>query len=82
MQQTTHQNDIQNQIRDLARQHHVAYKPGGRDRFAQSITMLAGDDVRFDETELLLIALQRAGVLSRRQAVLMQAQYLRSTRHP
>jgi hypothetical protein len=47
------------------------------DDLAHHITRLSGDDVILDETELLLVALQRAGHLSWREAVLMQADYLR-----
>jgi hypothetical protein len=55
----------------------VAYERTSADVLAHHITRLSGDDVILDETELLLVALQRAGHLSRREAVLMQADYLR-----
>jgi hypothetical protein len=63
-------------IRALADQHKVAYTPTATDAWARHVTRLAGDDVEFDETELLLIALQRAGHISRTDAVLLQADYL------
>jgi hypothetical protein len=63
-------------IRALAERHKVAYVPTATDAWAHQVTRLAGDDVEFDETELLLIALQRAGHLSRTDAVLLQADYL------
>jgi len=63
-------------IRALAQRHNVAYRPTTTDAWAQHVTRLAGDDVEFDDTELLLIALQRAGHISRTDAVLMQADYL------
>ena len=63
-------------IRALAERHKVAYSPTANDAWARHVTRLAGDDVEFDETELLLIALQRAGHISRTDAVLMQANYL------
>jgi hypothetical protein len=40
------------------------------------MTRLAGDDVELDEVERLLIALQRAGHLTRTEAGLLQASYL------
>jgi hypothetical protein len=67
-------------IRELARQYHVAYIRTERDRLARHITRLAGDDVELDEIEQLLIALQRAGYLSRIEAVRLQANYLRESR--
>ena len=75
-----HKPDAKAAIRALAERHRVAYKPAGTDALAHHITRLAGDDVVFDETEQLLIALQRAGILSRTEAVLLQADYLRQTR--
>lgn len=67
-------------IRDLARKHHVDYIPMPTDALAGHITRLAGDDVELDEVERLLIALQRAGHLSRAEAVLLQARYLREAK--
>jgi hypothetical protein len=46
------------------------------DAWAHQVTRLSGDDVEFDATELLLIALQRAGHISRTDAVLLHADYL------
>ena len=56
-------------IRTMARQHKVAYVPSPRDRFAHHITRLAGDDVKLDEIQELLVALQRSGHLSRAEMV-------------
>ena len=67
-------------IRALARQHQIAYRETALDVFGHDITPLAGDDVDLDETERLVIALQRAGDLSRRDAVHLQAEYLRQAR--
>jgi len=72
----THTSEAATAIRALAEQHKVVYSPTANDAWAQHVTRLAGDDVKFDETELLLIALQRAGYISRTDAVLMQANYL------
>lgn len=64
-------------IRSMADQLGVAYQRTAVDDLANHITRLSDDDVVLDETELLLVALQRAGHLTRREAVLMQADYLR-----
>jgi hypothetical protein len=64
-------------IREMAAQHHVSYIPTQADLLANHITRLAGDIVNLDETECLLIGLQRAGHLTRSQLVHLQAQYLR-----
>ncbi len=75
-----HQTDIKATIRALAERHRITYRPTDTDELAHHITRLAGDDVVFDETEQLLIALQRAGHLSRTEAVLLQADYLRQAK--
>jgi hypothetical protein len=64
-------------IRRLAERNHVAYFPTANDVLVNHITRLAGDDVELDPIEQMVIALQRAGHLSRVQAVRLQARYLR-----
>lgn len=68
------------QIQRMAEECRVAYVHTARDTLAGHITRLAGDDVRFDEIEQLLIALQRSGYLSRVEMVKLQAAYLHETR--
>jgi hypothetical protein len=63
-------------IRNLARKYEVAYVGTQNDVLANHITRLAGDHVEFDEVEQLLIALQRAGHLSR-AGLVRQASYLK-----
>jgi hypothetical protein len=64
-------------IRAMAERHHVAYVPTANDVLAYHITRLAGDHVELDEVEEMLIALQRAGHLTRADLVRLQAEYLR-----
>lgn len=68
-------------IRGMARRHHVVYSHTPTDRLAHHMTRLAGDSVELDEIEQLPIALQRAGHLSRKEAVRLQARYLREAKH-
>jgi hypothetical protein len=67
-------------IRQMAEQHHVTYVRTKTDALAGHITRLAGDDVELDEVEQMLIALQRAGHVSRAELVRLQASYLRETK--
>jgi hypothetical protein len=67
-------------IRNLARKYKVAYVRTQSDALANHITRLADGHVELDEVEQLLIALQRAGHLSRAEAVRLQASYLREAR--
>lgn len=64
-------------IRSLARQFHVVYSQRPNDTLAQHITRLADDVVEPDEIEKLLFALQRAGHLTRKEMIRLQAKYLR-----
>jgi hypothetical protein len=54
--------------------------PTKLDAFAQDVTRLAGDHVRLDEVECLLLGLQRAGHLSRPELIHLQAKYLREAK--
>jgi len=72
-----HENHAATAIRALADQHRIAYVQSAADVWAHHASRLAGDDVQLDEIELLLIALQRAGHLSRAEALALQVRYLR-----
>ena len=67
-------------ILTLAKQHGVAYTPTAADAWANDVTRLADDSVTLDKIELLLIALQRAGHLSRPEALNLQVNYLRESK--
>jgi hypothetical protein len=67
-------------IRRLATASNVAVVVTANDVFAQHVTRLSGDDVNFDDIENTIVALQRAGILDRVQAVRLQARYLRESR--
>lgn len=67
-------------IRKMAQEYHVVYVRTSRDTLAHHITRLAGDDVKLDDIEQLLIALQRGGHLTRIEMVQLQANYLREAR--
>ncbi len=64
-------------ILDMAKKHNVSYTPTRRDAWANDVTRLSGDEIEFDEIELLLLALQRAGHISDPEALKLQAEYLR-----
>jgi hypothetical protein len=67
-------------IRRMAARNNVTASVSENDLFAHHATRLSGDDVVLDDVEQMVIALQRAGLLSRVQAVRLQARYLRETR--
>jgi hypothetical protein len=76
----TRQNEAEETIRALAERHKIAYAETATDAWARHVTRLAGDDVSLDKVELLLIALQRAGHLSRPDALRLQVSYLREAK--
>ena len=67
-------------IKDMAAQHQVQYLPTRSDRLAHEITRLSSDTVELDEIEYLLIALQRAGHITRDELTHLQARYLREAK--
>ena len=66
------------EIRALARQHGVVYEPTPLDELGNAITRLAGDDVELDETQLLLVALVRAGVLTKEKSASLRVMHIRA----
>lgn len=64
-------------IGDLAREHNVRYVRTPEDALADVITRLADDDVVMDNVELLLLALERAGVIASADVVPLHVNYLR-----
>jgi len=64
-------------VRDLARRYKVAYVPSSMDQWADTVTRLAGDEIRSDSTQDLLVALKRAGKLSKGDVAALTVNYLR-----
>jgi hypothetical protein len=67
-------------IRQMAEEHHVSYALTQSDALALDISRHSGDDVVLDDIEQLLIALQRAGHLTSRDVMRLQASYLREAK--
>lgn len=64
-------------VRALARRHHISYSPTSTDRWAETVTRLAGDEVRSGPVQDLLVALKRAGKLSTDDMAALLVSYLR-----
>ena len=56
-------------VRDLARNEGIGFNPIYADRWASSVTKLAGDEVRSDSTDDLLVALTRSGKMTPKDMV-------------
>jgi len=72
--------DTATTVRMMARHHHVVHSHTPTDRLAHQMTRLAGDSIELDEIEQLIIALQRAGHLTRIDAVRLTARYRREAK--
>lgn len=66
-------------VRDLAHAHSVSSAASPVDMFAGAVSRLADADVQTDETEDLLVALTRAGVISSTDSMALHATHLRQT---
>jgi len=69
--------NVNEYIRALAEHNGVVYSKTSGDELAEIITRLADDDVKMDETEQLLIALERAGILPHKSVLPIHINYLR-----
>jgi hypothetical protein len=54
-------------VRQLAKREGIVFAPTFADIWATAVTQLAGDEVKSDPTDDLLVALTRAGKLSPRE---------------
>lgn len=68
-------------VRALARQYRVHYTRTPTDQWAETVTRLAGDEVRSGPVQDLLIALRRAGRLSKDEMASLLVNYLRESKH-
>jgi hypothetical protein len=69
--------DVGNYVRWLAGFHGVRYVPTAADQWAETVTRLAGDDVRSGPVQDLLVALKRAGKLTKDDMASLLVNYLR-----
>ena len=69
------------QVQNLARRAGVEFVPTYADRWAYAVTKLAGDDVKSDPTDDLLVALTREGKLKPDEMVKMVIAHHRALKH-
>lgn len=69
--------DVGNYVRWLAGLHGVRYAPTAADEWAETVTRLAGDEVRSGPVQDLLVALKRAGKLTKDDMARLLVNYLR-----
>ncbi|HUB48228.1 MAG TPA: hypothetical protein VMB73_24890 [Acetobacteraceae bacterium] len=66
-------------VRDLACAHGVSFIASLLDAFAGAVSRLSDAEVRPDETEDLLVALARAGIITGADSLALQVAHLRQT---
>ena len=69
--------DVGSYVRGLAAFHGVRYMPTAADQWAETVTRMAGDDVRSGPVQDLLVALKRAGKLTKDDMATLLVNYLR-----
>ncbi len=69
--------DVAKFVADLAREHGVVAVRTQLDAYAEKLTELSGDEVRLDETELMLVKLAEKGVFTGRQMGGVMLSYMR-----
>lgn len=69
--------DVGSYVRELAAFHGVRYEPTAADQWAETVTRMAGDDVRSGPVQDLLVALKRAGKLTKDDMATLLVNYLR-----
>ncbi|MDX4944986.1 hypothetical protein [Providencia manganoxydans] len=62
---------------ELARYYNVSYCFNAMDQWADAVTRLAGDEVVHDTVEDLLVALKRAGKITKQEVAMLSVNYLR-----
>jgi hypothetical protein len=73
---------MREKIGALARFCGIHYVETELDRLANVFTRLSGDEVELDETELLVISLKRAGVLTKSEALTLIGRHIVEKRTP
>jgi len=67
---------IRDYIHNLAKEHGISYVTHSLDSLATAITRVSGDEIEMDDTELLLVALVRAGVVAKKDVSILYSKYL------
>jgi hypothetical protein len=74
---TTPQLTTKQKIQHLANQHNITHHHSQRDEWGNTISQLSDSEVELDETQWLLIELNRAGILTGKDNSQLHLQYLK-----
>lgn len=69
--------DVRNYIERLAEHYKIKHQRTGLDEFAEAVTRMAGDDIKLDATEKLLVALKKNDLINAKQLARLLSNYLK-----
>ncbi|WP_408595959.1 hypothetical protein [Pseudomonas sp. PLMAX] len=69
--------DVRNYIERLAEHYNIKHQRTGLDEFAEAVTRMAGDDIRLDATEKLLVTLKKKNLINAKQLARLLSNYLK-----
>lgn len=72
---------VASRVIKMAKQHGVSYVENPMDNWANTVTTLAGDEVKADPIKDLIIVLKRAGKISKKEVASLMASYIKERRH-
>ncbi|VVQ09911.1 hypothetical protein PS914_05045 [Pseudomonas fluorescens] len=69
--------DVRNYIERFAEHYKIKYQRTGLDEFAEAVTRMAGDDIKLDATEKLLVVLKKNELINAKQLARLLSNYLK-----
>jgi hypothetical protein len=69
--------DVCNYIKRLAEHYNIIHQRTGLDEFAEAVTRMAGDEIKLDPTEKLLVALKKKELINAKQLSRLLSNYLK-----
>lgn len=69
--------DVRSYIERLAEHYNIIHQRTGLDEFAEAVTRMAGDEIKLDPTEKLLVALKKKELINAKQLSRLLSNYLK-----
>lgn len=69
--------DVRSYIERFAEYYNIIHKRTGLDEFAEAVTRMAGDEIKLDPTEKLLVALKKKELINAKQLSRLLSNYLK-----
>lgn len=69
--------DVRSYIERFAEHYNIIHQRTGLDEFAEAVTRMAGDEIKLDPTEKLLVALKKKEIINAKQLSRLLSNYLK-----